>query len=451
MTNHKIAMLIFLFILSVVLIIFLTVKLHVHPFLALLAAGLFFAAGTGMPLTETLAHVNQGFGKTLGNIGIVIILGVIIGTFLDHTGAAYKLAGLLIKLVGPKRIHEAMALTGFVVAIPVFADSGFVILDPLNKSLSKKAGVSLAGTATALMLGLLITHVMVPPTPGPLIAAESLGADIGMVIATGLGVGIFGLVIAIIYVRLYASKTWIDPNPELSAAEVAQKINHAPPALPSALPIVVPILLIVSKSMVQFNRESLSLSPAVLELINFAGSPVIALSVGMLIAFALPRKKDLSRLSAKGWVGQALSDSAGILLITGAGGVFGTILQNSDFAGMMEKGLQESQLGIWVPFLFAAALKTAQGSSTVALTAAAAFTAPLLMPLGLDSEFHKALAVAAIGAGSLVVSHANDSAFWVLTQFSGMDIKTGYRVYTTGTLLIGLSCGTLIYLLSWIG
>lgn len=436
------------FLLSVFLIIFLTVHLRVHPFLALLAAGLFFAAGAGIPAAEIPELVNRGFGKTMGNIGIVIIFGVIIGTFLDRTGASYKLADLLIRFIGPKRIHEAMALIGFVVAIPVFADSGFVILDPLNKSLSKKAGISLAGTATALMLGLLITHVLVPPTPGPLIAAEGLGADIGLVIVSGLGVGLFGLLVAILYVRLFARKTWIDPNPELSPEDIEAKIAAAPSAFRSFLPIVVPIVLIVSKSVVQFGEESLQLSPLLTDIIEFVGSPAIALGIGMLLAFSLPAKFDSGIFSTTGWVGKALSDSAGILLITGAGGVFGTILQESDFSDRLSDWLQGSQMGIWVPFLFAAALKTAQGSSTVALAAAAAFTAPLLEPLGLTQDIQKALAVSAIGAGSLVVSHANDSAFWVITQFSGMDVRTGYRIYSMGTLVVGLSCGILIYLVS---
>ncbi len=162
---------ILLLVLSVLLIILLTVRLKVHPFLALLAAALFFALFSGMTLDNIVKMVNDGFGVTLGKIGIVIVLGVIIGAFLEHSGGAYKLAEVVLRVIGKKRVHEAMAIVGFIVSIPVFADSGFIILNPLNKSLTKRAGLSIVGTATALILGLMITHVLVPPTPGPIAAA----------------------------------------------------------------------------------------------------------------------------------------------------------------------------------------------------------------------------------------------------------------------------------------
>ena len=441
---------ILLLLLSVVLIILFTAKWKIHPFLALLGAALFFALFSGMELNTVVKSINDGFGITLGKIGVVIVLGVIIGAFLEHSGGAYKLAEIVLRLIGKKRVHEAMASVGFFVSIPVFADSGFIILNPLNKSLTKRAGLSIIGTATALMLGLLITHVLVPPTPGPIAAAGIIGADVGLVMLIGLVVGLLSLVVAILYCKRMGSKHYLDPNPEISEEEIQKKIQKAPPAFTSFLPILVPIVLIVGKSLLEFNLPEAEQSQTWVRVFSFLGSPVIALLVGMLFAFLLPKKWDKEILSTTGWVGKALTDASNIILITGAGGIFGTILQNSDIANILGEALSGANLGIWLPFIICAAIKTAQGSSTVALITTASIIAPLLVNMGFTTDIDKALVVSAIGAGALVVSHANDSAFWILTQFSGIDVKIGYKVYTTGTFVVGTFAALMIFIASFI-
>jgi len=441
---------ILLLLLSVAIIVFLTAKLDVHPFLALLFAAIFFGLSSGMELNIIVQSINDGFGITLGKIGVVIVLGVIIGAFLEHSGGAFKLAEIILKLIGKNRVHEAMGLVGFVVSIPVFSDSGFIILNPLNKSLSKRAGLSIVGTATALMLGLMITHVLVPPTPGPIAAAGIIGADVGMVMLIGLIIGVLSLVVAIFYCKKMGAKHYLDPNPKISEDEIQEKIKQAPSAFKSFLPILIPILLIVGKSLVEFNLTAGHAETAWVKFISFVGSPVIALIIGMLFAFLLPRKWDKTILSTTGWVGQALTDASNIILITGAGGIFGTILQNSGIAASLADTLSTANLGIWLPFMLCAAIKTAQGSSTVALITTASIIAPLLLSLGFESEVDKALVVSAIGAGAMVVSHANDSGFWILTQFSGIDVKTGYRVYTLGTFIVGSFAALLVYVATFI-
>ncbi|NJB72150.1 GntP family gluconate:H+ symporter [Saonia flava] len=439
-----------LLLLSIAFIILLTVKLKVHPFLALLAAAIFFALFSEMSLETMVQSINDGFGVTLGKIGIVIILGVIIGAFLEHSGGAYKLAEVVLKLIGKKRVHEAMAIVGFVVSIPVFADSGFIILTPLNKSLTKKAGLSIAGTAVALILGLMITHVLVPPTPGPIAAAGIIGADVGLVMLIGLALGALALIVAIIYSKKVAAKTYIDPNPETSEEEINEKLKQAPSAIKSFLPILIPILLIIGKSLMEFSLTDVQQEAGWAKFIGFIGSPIIALLIGMLFALLLPKKLDKEILSTTGWVGKAMGDASNIILITGAGGIFGTILQNSGIATTMAETLSGASLGIWLPFLLCAAIKTAQGSSTVALITTASIIAPMLPSLGFVSEIDKALVVAIIGAGAMVVSHANDSGFWILTQFSNMDVKTGYRLYTLGTFVVGISMACFVFIASFI-
>lgn len=441
---------ILLLLLSVIIIILLTVKWKVHPFLALLGAALFFALFSGMSLENIVKFVNDGFGITLGKIGIVIVLGVIIGAFLEHSGGAYKLAEVVLRIIGKKRVHSAMGIVGFIVSIPVFADSGFIILNPLNKSLTKKAGLSIVGTATALILGLMITHVLVPPTPGPIAAAGIIGADVGLVMLVGLVIGLISLIVAIFYCKKMGSKTYIDPNPDITEEVIKERMKQAPSAFKSFLPILIPILLIVGKSIMEFNLSEEQETLGLVKFISFIGSPIIALIIGMLFAFLLPKKFDSEMLSTTGWVGKALSDASNIILITGAGGIFGTILQNSGIADTLADSLSGANLGIWLPFLLCAAIKTAQGSSTVALITTASIIAPLLISLGFTSEIDKALVVSAIGAGAMVVSHANDSGFWILTQFSGIDVKTGYRVYTLGTFVVGVFAAFLVFLATFI-
>ncbi len=443
-------MTILLLLVSVGIIILLTAKLKVHPLLALLCASLFFALFSGMPFAVIIQSVNDGFGTTLGKIGLVIVFGVIIGAFLEHSGGAYKLAEVVLRLIGRKKVYESMGIVGFIVSIPVFADSGFIILSPLNKSLTKQAGLSIAGTATVLMLGLMITHVLVPPTPGPIAAAGILKADVGLVMLLGLIIGILTLIVAVLYAKWVGARVFIDPNPNLSEDEIRQKISTAPGALKSFLPILVPILLIVGKSILEFTLSPEELETGWARALSFIGTPVIALMAGMLLAFLLPRKFDREILSTTGWVGRALADASNILLITGAGGIFGTILQNSGIATALTDMMSGANLGIWLPFILCAAIKTAQGSSTVALITTASIMAPLLSSLGFDSEIQKALVVLAIGAGAAVVSHANDSGFWVMTQLSGIDVKTGYRVYTTGTFVVGSTAAIIVYIASLI-
>lgn len=441
-------MAILLLLLSVVLIVVLTARYNVHPFLALLFAALGYGLLSGMELPLLVQSINDGFGGTLGKIGMVIVLGVIIGAFLEHSGGAFKLAEAVLRVIGRNRVHEAMGIIGYIVSIPVFADSGFIILNPLNKSLSKKAGLSIAGTGVALILGLMLTHVMVPPTPGPIAAAGIIGADVGLVMLLGLIVSAISLIVAIIYSKQVAAKTYIDPNPDLTEAEVEEKIRHAPGAVKSFLPILVPILLIVGKSVVEFNLGEGEAGPWSVQLLSFIGTPVIALAIGMLLAFTLPKKFDKSVLSTTGWVGKALVDASIIILVTGAGGIFGAVLQNSGIAEVMTSALSGASLGIWLPFILTAAIKTAQGSSTVALITTASILAPMAATLGFDSEMQKALLVVAIGAGAAVVPHANDSGFWVVTQLTGMDIKTGYRLYTVGAAIVGTFAAFVVFVVS---
>jgi GntP family gluconate:H+ symporter len=339
-----------------------------------------------------------------------------------------------------------MGILGYFVSIPVYADSGFVILSPLNRALSKRAGISLAGPAIALSLGLTITHCLVPPTPGPIAAAGILQADLGLVIMVGFSVSLFAVFAAWVFATKFASRFYIEPNPNESEETIVEKIRHAPSAIKSFIPVIVPLLLIVLKSVSDFPTCPLG-TGFLKTFFGFVGEPVIALIIGVFFAFLLPKKFDCVMLSASGWVGKALLSAAVIIMITGAGGSFGMVLRNSGIADNLGSSLSEINLSIWLPFFIAAALKSAQGSSTVAVITTASIMAPLMSILGFNSPLEKALVISAIGAGSMVVSQVNDSFFWVVTQMSDMNVKTGYKLHTLGTLICGFAAMTVVWLL----
>ena len=430
---------------AVVLLILLTTRFRVHPFIALLLISIVYGFRAGMSYSMIVDAINGGFGGTLGKVGLIIFLGVIIGAFLEQTGGAFAIAEKVLALIGRKRVTAAMGIIGYVVSIPVFADSGFLLLHPLNKSLSKGAKLSLAGTAVALGLGLLATHTLVPPTPGPIAAAGIIGADLGLVIGFGIPVSLVGLSMAILFAKKYAVRTYIDPQGETKEEPKAVELKDRPGALRSSIPILVPILLIILKSVL--ISEGSDANSGILALVAFVGEPVIALLIGVFLCLLLPKKITLEMLSTSGWVGKAVKDAASIVLITGAGGIFGQILQDSGIATTLGDTLSSWNIGILLPFVLAAALKTAQGSSTVALITTASILMPMMANLGFDSDTQKALVVLSLGAGSSVISHANDSFFWVVTQLSGMNVKDGYRLFSLGTFVLGSSAAFTVFLL----
>jgi len=437
-------MLIVLLVAAILFIVVSTAKLKLHPFLALIIAAIGYGLCSGLPLNQIIKSVNNGFGNTVGSIGIVIVAGCIIGTFLEESGGAYIMARSVMKLAGEKRVPLVMLLLGYIISIPVYADSGFVIMTPLNKALSKKAGITLAASAIALSLGLTLTHCLVPPTPGPISATSIVGADLGLVILTGIVASMVSFIIALVFVNKFVSRTYIDPAPNESDQEIEERVKHAPSAVKSFLPIVVPLLLIVLKSVSDFPTNPFG-TGTMKTVLGFIGEPVVALLIGMALGFMLPRKFDLEMLSTSGWVGKSLVSAAVIIMITAAGGSFGMVLRDSGIADVVGGFVSDSSLGIWMPFLIAAALKTAQGSSTVAIITTASLLAPLMETMGFVAPVEKALAVTALCSGAMVVSHVNDSFFWVIKQMTGMTVKQGYRFHTLGTLL----CGTGAMLTVW--
>lgn len=441
--------------LSVAFIVVAIAWLKLHPFLSLLVGAIAYGLACGtMPAAQIPQSLAAGFGGTLGHIGIVILAGTVIGTFLERSGGARRIAEALLRLVGAGRVPLAMSSLGYVVSIPVFCDSGFVILAPLAKAMARRAGTALAAAVTALSLGLILTHSLVPPTPGPVGAAALVEADLGTVILLAIPVTLVGLAAGWLFAVTVASRVRLQPYPdpvagESVAEESSQKPDRTPGLVRSLAPILLPIALILLKSLLDLGWLP-DLGETVTAFLALTGQPSVALLLGVGAALLLPGGMVRERLSASGWVGDSVVTAAGILVVTGCGGAFGRMLQDSGIADAAQGRLAVIEgLGLLFPVLVAAILKLAQGSGTVAIITTAGIMAPLLGPLGLDSPLERALVVVAIGAGSLIASHVNDSYFWVVTQISGMTVPQGYRLQTLGTAVLGCACTGAVLILGW--
>ncbi len=435
-------LLIGLLVLTIVFIVFSTARLKLHPFLALLVAAYGLGLLAGLPPLEVITAITEGFGGTVGSIGIIIAAGTIIGVVLERSGGAQVMADTIIGWVGQARSVFAMSLTGAAVSVPVFCDSGFVILAPLARSLASKSGRSMAVYATALSMGLYATHVFVPPTPGPIAAAGTLQADVGLVILLGLVVTLPVLVTTYLFARFMGDRIFLDPDlatPEGAASGAAA--DGPPPRSPAAwrafLPIVLPVVLIALNSVAAFPTAPFG-DGALAGLLNFLGNPNTALLLGVAVAFFVTAQVRGEALTQDA-VSSSLRVAGPIILITGAGGALGSVLRTTPITDFLGQNLALTSLGIFLPFLLAAALKTAQGSSTVAIITSAAIIAPLVSTLGLGSSTGLALTTLAIGAGAMTVSHANDSYFWVVSQFSGMSVSQAYRLQTVGSAVAGIT------------
>ncbi|HBR29271.1 MAG TPA: GntT protein [Firmicutes bacterium] len=423
------------FLIGMAILLFLALKVKVNAFMALLGTALVMGLLAGMPTTAVVNGIVTGFAGTVKSIGIVIIFGIMLGNYLEASKATNKMALDTVKLVGEKRSGLAMAISGYIVSIPVFSDAGFVILSPLVKAISKKAKIPLAVLAVSLSAGLLATHVYVPPTPGPLAAAGMLGIDIGRAILYGGFAAIFmtgaGWLFAELYFRnkpesFYTYREDAEPQPEADMDEA-----DLPSSLTAVFPLLVPIVLIIMNT--TFNMLLPKGSP-VLNVTSFIGDPNIALAIGALLAIALLGKRLGSKKVMK-IMDASLKDAGPIVFITAAGGALGQILKASGAgASLAQMVINTGMPFILIPFTIAAVLKIVQGSGTVAVVTAATLAAPIGAQLGLDPI----LIFMASGAGARSCCHVNDSYFWVYTNCMGFDMKTGLKTLSVSNIFMAL-------------
>lgn len=432
-----------LLVLCIVWIVVGTGYYKLHPFWVLLSASLFLALGVGIPFNEVPSLLGKGFGKTFQSIGLLILFGTSIGVLLEDSKATHRIATFILGSLQKLPLPYAVSCIGYMVSIPVFCDSAFVILSALNKPLSVKTKTPLVALTVALSTGLFAPHVLVPPTPGPLAAAANLELEnLFLLILFGGGLAFLLVLVGAVYAHWMAKK-----KAPVGIDKTIMEEQTLPKELPSLrhslLPIFLPLVLMGLGTLLQFQE---GIMPHALHtLLLFICHPTLALLLGVLCAFRLLPycKETLGRLTEKG-----IQTAAPILVITGLGGTLGAIIQQLPLAQFMENHLIYPQWGILIPFVIAAVLKTAQGSSTVAIITTSSIIFPLLGNLGLDSEMGKVWAILSLGVGSMTVSHANDSYFWIVSQLGELDIKTAYRHHTFGTFLQGF-IGILLVLLGY--
>jgi len=420
-------------------IVLLTTRYKVHAFFALVLSAMLVGLGVGMLLGDVIATMKDGFGRIMSSLGFIIVLGTTLGVMLEYTGATAVMAGFILRQTGEKRASWAMSITGFIVGLPIFCDSGFIVLSGLNKNLAKRSGVPITIMSASLATGLLAIHCLAPPHPGATTAAATIGADMGKLIAYGALVAIPAMIVGNLWAN-YAGKKF----PTLQTEDITEEAaGSGPSVLKAFLPVVVPIVLIALKSFYNIDPK---LSGKWITAILAIGDPVPALMIGVLLTFLCKPKWQKTELSHL--LQDSVEKAGGILIIIGAGGAFGAILAATKIGVHFSQVLDLGALGIFFPFLLTAVLKTAQGSSTVAIITAASIVQPLLHGLGLDAPTGKLLCVLAMGSGSMIISHANDAYFWVIAKFSGLDMKTMLRVYSIATLLMGLTSILMVFILS---
>lgn len=451
------------FVIAIILMILMISKFKVHPFLALMSISLVLAVVAGIDLSKIPAMIGVGFSGTFKSIGIVIIFGTIIGTVLEKTGAALKLADMVVKLVGQRRPELAMLIMGWVVGIPVFCDSGFVVLNSIREALYKKISASPVAMSVALSGGLYASHVFIPPTPGPIAAAGTLGlgGNLLLVIIMGTVVSVPVLVAVYFFSKSIAKSVTIsdkeaDATITASYEELLKKFGKLPCGFLSLAPIIMPIIFMAVGSVIDVLAKQGMLDKAALlpKIFLFLGNPIIALAIGVIFCvFLLAETKKMREFDHI--TNESLKIAGPILFITAAGGVLGNVITEAGFVNFIKENASTIKaIGIFFPFIISAVLKTAQGSSTVAIITTAsimgAFSADnsLMQTLGFTSEISAALCVMAIASGAMCVSHANDSYFWVVTNFSKMTADQGYRTQTAMTFIMGVVGMISVYILS---
>jgi gluconate:H+ symporter, GntP family len=441
-------MIIIVVFLAIIFIVLSSTWLKLHPLVGLLIAALGVGIFAGLPVDKLAETIGKGFGELMTKIGLMVILGCVIGAILDKSGAAIKVADIILKLFGEKHPAFAMSVIGAIVGIPVFCDSGFIILAKLNKIVAKKTNRPLGTIAIALSGGLFATHTLVPPTPGPLSAAGNfnISDSVGLVILVGLVVSIPSLFLSTWFAQKYAQNLEIIEDNSLIESDLGN--TNALPAWKAFMPILLPIFLITIASFAKI----LHTPETITKWLSFFGSPLISFLLAIFFSYSLFPEKPAEKMLA--CFKSGIEHCGTTLVLVGAGGAFGAVLKETALKDMVSNWLAANETSgvvfLIVAFLVAAFFKTAQGSTTSSMVLTSGILAPLAASVGFIEPLDLTLLVMAVGSGAMTVSHANDAWFWVVSQFTGLTQKDTYRTHTILTGLQGvlsLVVVCLIYLL----
>lgn len=445
--------------LGIVLLLFLIIKIRLQPFVALLAVSIVVGLSAGLSVTELFGTVQKsdavsviesGMGGILGHVAIIIGLGTMLGAILEVSGGAEVLASRLLGLFGEKRAPLAMGLTGLIFGIPVFFDVGIFVLAPIVYAAAKRSGKSILLYCLPLLAGLSMTHAFLPPHPGPVAAAGLLHVDLGWVILMGLICGIPAVIAAWVYSAWIGKRIFVPvPQDMVEAADEARQAvveeqraagvepHEKPVPLGMVFAIIgTPLVLILLATF-----SSIAFDPSTLRsVIEFFGSPFVALTIALLMAYyLLGIRRGWSRKSLERVSTSSLKPVGNILLVVGAGGIFGAVLKASGVAKALSDTFQDVGLPIIVlAYLLSLVLRVAQGSATVAIVTTAGIVAPLLAE-GDHSQAFVALVIMAISAGSIFASHVNDGGFWMVAKYFGISERDTLKTWTVLESVLSLA------------
>ena len=431
--------LIFALVMGIALLLFLILKTKIHAFLALIISSVLIGLLSGMDANKIVLAISAGFGGTLGNIGIIIGFGVMMGEIFEATGAAQRMARTFLDIFGRGREELALAVTGFIVSIPIFCDSGFVILSPLAKALSRECRKSIVSLGVPLAGGLVITHSLVPPTPGPLGVVGTFGVDLGVFILMGICISIPMAAATMFYGKWLGSRIYQLPNenggwsrPQIQKVSYGAFNNTTNEGLPSAAvsfaPILLPIVLILMNTVV----KAMERTDGIYAVFIFLGTPIIAVGLGLILAvytlaLGIPREELLMKMD------RGISTAGIIVFVTGGGGALGSVLQESRIGSSVAEFIAATPVPVvLLPFIVATLVRFVQGSGTVAMLTSAGITAPIVLAAGGNMM----LGAFAACIGSLFFSHFNDSFFWVTNRLMGItNTKEQVRIWSFTTTI----------------
>jgi GntP family gluconate:H+ symporter len=431
------------FAVAIVLMVIAISRFKIHPAMTILIVVLGLGVVIGMDPAVIVKTVEGGFGKTIGSIGIVILLGCLLGKVLEETGAAVKITNSVLRIFGKKNAIWAIIISSAILGIPVFADSVVIVLMPVVSTLALKVGASMAQYGTALYLGAYITHSLVPPTPGPLAGAVLLGVDLGSAIFWGIVVSIP----AVIATTLYIKSVDLQVAPKEEFIKTAQNLTEEkklPGLFLSYLPIVLPILLIMVASMLDAIDKKAPIAKA----FSFIGSPLVALLLGVIVSLLLTGREWKTKKVLNDWVEDGLRLSAMPIVVTGLGGALAVLITNAKVAQQLAEAIGHSGIpALFIPFIISALVNTITGSNTLGVMTGAAITQPLLGGLGISPL----AAFLACASGAQIFKHSNSSGFWVTVSLSNMSLAEGLRSVGGATFVSGLASFVTVLVLNYLG
>lgn len=431
-----------LILIAAAFIIYLTYAFRLNPFYILIPASFIFGMFSGVSPANTIIAVRNGFGATIGYYGIMIIAGTAVAVVMEKTGAIISIANGMMRIAGKKETPAVLTIAGSVLSASCPSESGFILFAPAGKFLERDNGKK-AGTVTiALAVGIYTVHSLIPASAGPLAAAGILNAGILKILLVGIFASAAGIAAAYFWCG-----SFITVKADI-ASQFPDKRHIMEKDLPSlqisVLPLAVPLLFMTLKSITAMGSRPFG-SGRFAAFFEFAGDPSVAMLTGLFISLVLLKRKDFGKTFSD-WAAESLERSAKLLIIAGAGGAFGAVLKATTLTKTISESFVFTGAGLLLPFLISAAIKTVNGSSTIAVITAASISATFIQSAGLDPAF----TVAAVTAGSMVVSHANDPYFWIVSQYSGVNIKDSYKYFTTATLISGTASFAVIWILSLI-